>query len=302
MSSSNPLVTVGMPVFNGEQYISEAIESILNQSIRNFELIISDNSSTDSTTDICLSYAKKDSRIVFIRQALNIGAPQNYNFVFSQSKGIYFKWASANDICHPQMFEKCVSVLEERKEIVVSYPGTKFIDSGGKLIREYIDFNDFQSNSATERFKTLLLRMDFNNAQNGFFRSNILKKTGLERECEDGDIVLMAELLLYGKFFKFPDFLFFRRIAPGAITCERDQVEKRRFNAPNFNRWLYLPMLQFYLGLFKAVIRSPLNHQDKCKLYYFLTKKLNWDKKVLSKQVKDSISESGIRLKKKLYN
>ena len=101
MVSASPRLSVGLPVYNGETYIGQSIESLLGQSYEDFELIISDNASTDSTADICRHYGKQDPRIRYVRQPRNIGLSPNHNFVVQQARGEYFKWAAADDLCAP---------------------------------------------------------------------------------------------------------------------------------------------------------------------------------------------------------
>jgi glycosyltransferase involved in cell wall biosynthesis len=101
-----------MPVFNGGAYLRESLDSILGQSFGDFDLVISDNASTDGTEDICRGYSALDRRIRYIRQPRNLGATANYNTVFGEARGKYFKWASSNDKCCPGFFEKCIRVLE----------------------------------------------------------------------------------------------------------------------------------------------------------------------------------------------
>lgn len=95
-------VSIGMPVYNGEKYIREALDSLLGQSFANFELIISDNASTDGTEGICLKYAAQDARIRYIRQPKNLGALANFKFVLDEAQGEHFMWAAADDVWDPQ--------------------------------------------------------------------------------------------------------------------------------------------------------------------------------------------------------
>ena len=101
-------VAIGMPVWNGEQFVSEAIESILGQTYGDLELVISDNASTDGTAEICSNYAKQDRRVRYIRQEKNIGAAPNHNEVFRRSSGQYFKWACHADVLAREFIEECV--------------------------------------------------------------------------------------------------------------------------------------------------------------------------------------------------
>ena len=93
-----PSVSIGMPVYNGETYIREALDSLLQQTFTDFELIISDNASTDGTGVICKEYAFGDSRIRYIRQATNLGAVGNFEFVLNEARGEYFMWAAHDDL------------------------------------------------------------------------------------------------------------------------------------------------------------------------------------------------------------
>src|SRR5438128_3187989 len=107
-----PSVSLGLPVFNGEAFLVQVLESILAQTYGDFELIISDNASTDATPDICRVYAARDPRIRYVRNATNVGAARNFNRVFQLSTGEYYKLANADDVCAPTLVERCVAVLD----------------------------------------------------------------------------------------------------------------------------------------------------------------------------------------------
>ena len=106
-----PRVSIGIPVYNGGRFIKEAIDSILAQTFEDFELILSDNASTDETEEICKEYATLDRRIRYYRNEENLGAAKNYNRVFELSNGEYFKWASHDDLCAPEYLERCIAAL-----------------------------------------------------------------------------------------------------------------------------------------------------------------------------------------------
>src|ERR671915_430558 len=96
-----PLVSIGLPVYNGANYLRKAVETILEQSYESLELIISDNASTDDTADICRDLSARDARIRVSRNAQNVGAARNYNIVFNAARGKYFKWAAHDDVLAP---------------------------------------------------------------------------------------------------------------------------------------------------------------------------------------------------------
>jgi glycosyltransferase involved in cell wall biosynthesis len=112
MYSKKSILSIGLPVFNGERYISQAIDSILIQTFKDFELIISDNASTDRTEQICQEYVKKDSRIKYHKNERNIGGPNNYNLLVKLASGKYFKWAAHDDVLEPTYLEKLLTYLK----------------------------------------------------------------------------------------------------------------------------------------------------------------------------------------------
>ena len=135
----NVKLSIGMPVYNGELFIERAIESILAQTFTDFELIISDNASTDSTQEICQSFSKKDSRIRIFKQEKNIGIHRNFYFLLSQAKGEYFAWAAVDDYLDKDFMEKNLKVLESHNSIVSSIGkiipyGTESLKIDSKLV------------------------------------------------------------------------------------------------------------------------------------------------------------------------
>ncbi len=126
-----PLVSVGLPVYNGGTSLRTALDSLLAQTLTNLELIVADNASNDATADICAEYARRDVRVRVHRHRENIGAPGNWNFVAHQARGTYFKWASASDLCAPTFLERCVAVLEAEPDVVLCFPRTEFVSGDG---------------------------------------------------------------------------------------------------------------------------------------------------------------------------
>src|ERR1700722_6330272 len=116
-----PRLSIGLPVYNGENYLAETLDSLLGQSYENFELIISDNASTDGTAGICRSYMKQDSRIRYICQPRNIGLAPNHNFLVGEARGELFKWADHDDLCARDLLASCVDALDEYPDVVLAY-------------------------------------------------------------------------------------------------------------------------------------------------------------------------------------
>lgn len=288
LHTNSPIISIGMPVFNGSRYIRGAIDSIIGQSFTDFEMIISDNASVDSTQEICEEYVRKDPRIQYIRQETNMGGPRNWNYVFKRSRGLYFKWASANDICHPEFLACCKEILDQRPDVILCYPKTKIIDENGIVVENYEDNMDIQDPSACVRFIKFMTQINLNNAQNGLIRSNVLHKTVLEGIYPGGDIPLMAELILHGKFYEIPEYLFYRRISPDAATIGRRKSEMQQFIDPDGRKPVYVPYWRSGMGFINAVYRSPVTLVEKVRIYYFLAKALYWNREALRKELVDT--------------
>jgi glycosyltransferase involved in cell wall biosynthesis len=213
-ASKNPVVSIGLPVFNGEPFLSETLDSILGQSFTDFELLISDNASTDGTEEICRTNAKSDKRIRYFRNQQNVGAAENYNRVFHLASGKYFKWAAHDDICAPTFLSKCVSVLEENPEIILCYSLAKAIDESGRAIKDYPAKSDAGSNKPYRRFHEFVCIPHPCVAVFGLIRSNSLRQTKLIGNYASSDRPLLSELSLRGPFFEIPEYLFFYRNHP----------------------------------------------------------------------------------------
>ena len=134
MPSHKPRVSIGLPVYNGENYLTSAIETLLAQTFTDFELIISDNCSTDRTQDICRSFCDRDARIRYVRQAKNLGAVRNFNLVFHYARGEYFKWAAHDDVCAPAFLQRCVERLDANPSVVWCYPRSDKIGPDGESL------------------------------------------------------------------------------------------------------------------------------------------------------------------------
>ena len=229
-------VAIGMPVWNGERFLSQAIESILGQTFSHFQLVISDNASTDATEEICRSYAEQDKRIIYIRQPNNIGAAPNHNFVFRQPSGQYFKFAAHDDILAPRFIEECVRVLDADEGAVLCSPATVLINDDGSPV-PYVDGKGMVDNSGrvwpvvpesnslltsadpAERFAGVLLNMFMALEIFGLIRRSALERTSLMPSHAGGDKVLLAELALIGRFHLHDIALFYRRCHAGQYSA-----------------------------------------------------------------------------------
>src|SRR3990172_6471697 len=121
-----------MPVYNAERYLEEALDSLVSQSFEDFELIISDNASTDRTGEICWRYAAKDERIRYVRNRANFGILYNFGQTFRLSSGEFFKWAAADDVCGRDYFLRAVEALDADPSLILAWGRTQGIDEHGE--------------------------------------------------------------------------------------------------------------------------------------------------------------------------
>jgi glycosyltransferase involved in cell wall biosynthesis len=207
-------VCIGLPVYNGQNYVAAAIESILAQTFTDFELVISDNASTDDTPDICESYAAKDSRVKFSRLSENLGAVQNFDRVYQLGHGQYFKWAAHDDLLAPRFLEKCVEALDADASAVLAYPRAHFIDEKGEFLKDYTVKLPTDSDSPFVRFNAIVTaphKITHNFEIFGLMRRSATDLIPQQGNYAAGDRVFLARLALYGKFVEVPEDLFLSR-------------------------------------------------------------------------------------------
>jgi glycosyltransferase involved in cell wall biosynthesis len=255
-----------MPVYNGEQFIKEALDSILRQTYRDFELVISDNASTDSTQEICEVYAAQDQRIRYYRNKQNYGAAENYNRVFKLSTGEYFKWASHDDLCAAEFLDKCVRVLENCASVVVCYPKTIVIDENGNHLENVFDDLELHSPRPHKRYEHYHKRFSRHrecNAIFGLIRAKTLNLTSLIGNYAASDEVLLGELALRGEFSEVPEHLFYRRNHPKMSTRTYSLKERAIWFDPTKEGKISLPIWRFFFEQLFSIKRVPMNFYEK---------------------------------------
>ena len=131
--STAPRLTIGLPVYNGETYSPSHSMPCSARAYKDFELIISDNASTDGTADICRHYETQDSRVRYFRQPRNIGLAPNHNVVVEQARGELFKWASYDDLYARELIERCVDALDQHPDVVLAHSWSARIDGSGTV-------------------------------------------------------------------------------------------------------------------------------------------------------------------------
>lgn len=280
-TAHTPRVSIGMPVYNGERFVAEAIDSVLQQTYSDFELIICDNASTDRTEEICRAYASKDPRVRYYRNSQNIGAGGNVQRVFELSNAPYFKWAFHDDICGPRFLEKCVPVLDQCPNVVLCHPRSAFIDEHGKFLREHTVTCNLRSASPSDRARQYLL--ESTSAYHpvfGLIRKIALEKTSLIAPYINSDLVLILQLALLGEIYEVSDQLVFFRDHSGR-TNRRFQTyaEMVSWHDPSKrSRWQF-PRWRVVLELARSINHARLDPRGAVDCYWALLKWCRWDYK-----------------------
>lgn len=282
--SAVPPVAVGMPVYNGDKLIALTLDSILSQTFGDFELIISDNASTDRTEEICREYAARDSRIRYVRNPENLGASRNYNRVFELSSGgKYLRWAAHDDLLGPTCLEKHKQALDEGPDsAVMSITLRRYISwEDGHLIGTAYDcvagvsteagYAPGQPLERLDRFDDIdfkkLLRMAggwFPILAFGMIKTDALKKTHLLQPFPGADLVMTAELRFLGEFLCVPEELYFQRLHPAeGWTLRRNRKEEAAWFNPRSRGTLLPHRANLYYQYSKSILRSPIGFGQK---------------------------------------
>jgi glycosyltransferase involved in cell wall biosynthesis len=268
-----------MPAYNCERYIGQSLESLLAQTFTDFELVISDNASTDATEEVCRRYAALDSRIRYVRRTENIGGPGNFRYVFSLCSGEYHKWSTADDYWDPTFVAKCVAVLDAEPHAVLCYSKTRLINAEGQLISEYEDNLDLRDDSPRARFSGLLSRIGLCNAHLGVIRRSAMKQTGLIGAERASDVHFLAELALYGKFVLLPEYLFYRRYHEQSSSWDRkSEAHQRKYYDPGAKTSFGMHTWRKYRHLARAIWRAPISPTEKLSTSAHLMRTLIWER------------------------
>jgi len=261
-------VSIGIPVYNGERYLAQALNAIVEQTFGDFEVIISDNASTDGTREICERFASQDDRIRYFRQSQNRGGAWNFNEVVHRANGEYFKWAAHDDLIDPTFLQVCVENLDAAPpDVILCYPKTTMIDADGDVLSHYEDNLDIRQRTPAGRYRAYLKNYELSNAMFGLFRIDSLRKTRLHGTYDSADVVLFSEIAFVGQIWEVPDRLFKRRWHDGM---------SRRANPTNRDIALWfdpknedvriMPRTRLFLENIRAVfvIRMSLPQQINC--------------------------------------
>lgn len=299
MSNFNPRILIGMPVYNGGKHIGETIESILGQTFEDFNLLISDNASTDDTEKVCRYYADKDPRIIYYRQADNLGMAPNFNYVFRPGNSPYFKWAAHDDILKPEYLSRCIEWLDRDSSLSMVHCPTLRIDNYSNELGTYVDIG-LASDRISERFWRVLWTVNIYEIY-GVMRSEYVAKTKLAGSYFGSERNILADMLLQGKIGYLDEALFARRDHEGSLTAmhieskeQGDFSKRQEVHASGVKvsaiQTSAIRFREYFLSLLNFSI--PLGERTVCYRHLF-----DWG----LKRALEGVTGSGERYRQKIY-
>lgn len=251
--SENPRVSIGVPVYNGERFLQEVLDNFLGQTFSDLELIVCDNASTDATEAICREAARRDPRVRYHRNEVNLGANPNFNKAFHLSRAPLFKWAAHDDVYDCTYVQSCVAILDANPDVVLAHSATAFIDETGAIfpyeaLKEYYvdpytgahqrpDQPSIGNDSSPAvRLWQVLARARWGSHMFGLMRHEALARTQLLLNFAGSDRAMLAELALLGRFEASPEILFKKRFHEQA-SWALNQKELKGFISSDGKRY-----------------------------------------------------------------
>jgi len=266
-SAQRPRISVGLPVYNGQNFLAAAIESVLAQTYRDFALVISDNASTDATQRICEEFASRDPRVDYHRAKTNRGIVWNFNEVFRLSRTEYFMWFAHDDALAPQYLERCLAVLDRDPSVVSCFSSCRDIDGTGATIGVRHSRVVMDSADRVTRFREGIRLDHLCEPWCGLTRSEVLRRTALLGAFADYDRVIIAELGLHGRLVEIPEPLFINREhADRSHQVYASRAERTRWLDARNARGLVFPHFRQLREFWESVRRAriPLSQQARC--------------------------------------
>jgi glycosyltransferase involved in cell wall biosynthesis len=263
---THPRVSIGLPAYNGERYLRQALDSVLAQTYSDFEVVISDNASTDETARICRDYLERDPRIRYHRNDVNIGGDRNYNRCVELSRGQYFLGLAHDDVLAPDYVRRCVDVLDRDASIVFCHTRANEIDGEGDIAGTFPTHEFSESPRAHERFFDATCLVNGVVATVGMTRMTTLRQIAPLVPFAASDAFRQAELALRGRLFEVPEYLFFRRVYPesGSQIPLHQRIawsDPSRANAITFPTWRRLGEYA------RAILRTPLPPVERLRCF-----------------------------------
>lgn len=271
-----PPLCIGLPVRNGEAYLPAALDSLLAQSFGDFEVVVSDNCSTDATGEICRRYERVDRRVRYTRTSRDIGAGPNFNRVFRFCRSPLFKWMAHDDMLTPDALRRLYGAVMADPEVVLAHCRPRLVDEGGQPLpmrpdgrptdRKGRPFHPLEPPHLAEgpdapgRFAQVLRRMNWCTAIFGVIRADALRATHMHGSYYEADRVLLAELALLGRFRQLDETLMIKRCHEG-VSVLKSYREQARMIDPSV--WPGPKGMRLRLGYARALAVGELGPAER---------------------------------------
>lgn len=263
VEENQPVVSIGIPVYNESRYIQQSLLSIIEQEYNNIELIVSDNCSTDNTYEICRKTLMDHDNVSLNRFDSNMGATYNFSFVLNQAKGKYFMWASGHDLWAPDYISRNVALLEQETKAVIAFGSSEWIDANGNPFDRYYGYTDTRGMSALSRLFTVY----YGNMHPilGLIRKSALEQTKPLIPMVGADLILLTELSLMGDFVHTNKTEWMRREFRHE-PCHNDKLKRYSSKEYGLTRSyidILFPLFRLPLHLIRVILQSKLNPIQK---------------------------------------
>jgi glycosyltransferase involved in cell wall biosynthesis len=263
---------MGMPVHNGARYMRHALDSLLAQTYKNFELTISDNASTDGTREIYEEYAAEDKRIRYVRQAHNLGAAGNFNFLKREARGKYFMWAASDDKWAPQFVEKCVAGLDHNHAAVMAFSDCVYFDDLDRTEKDDPDKYLPTDIGLYDRLKRSILMYFLDGKATpiyGLWRREKIKSCVLSDKGYS-DVNFIFDGLTRGNFIRIPEILFFKHVPLWGMLSYRSKPYRAAMTAYRATiDKLHMLFSPLFPRQARAILHSNLSRGKKAKLLFW---------------------------------
>jgi glycosyltransferase involved in cell wall biosynthesis len=278
VEGGSPRVSIGLPVYNGENYLEAAVEAVLAQTFADFELIIADDASTDRTAEICRDYAARDGRIRYVRNDRNRGAAPNYNNLAGLARGQYFKWLAHDDVITPDYLAKGVDALDRTPDAVVAHTQIRVIDKDANELTVYDNALPLTTHARqSERFAGVVLDRYAHHAFFGLIRTEPLRKTPLHRSYAGGDRALVTFLALLGPFVHIPEPLYWQRHHPDRYYVKVSHKERAAWHDRENTMVVASPLWTLYKDMIWGVRTYVHDRDERMRCYRHLARWWSFD-------------------------
>lgn len=292
-----PLVSIGMPLYNADKYLEKALESLLAQDFVDFQILISDNASTDKTREICERFSRRDERIRYHCNEKNMGILYNFSHVLEMADTEFFMWAAYDDLWDRRFLSSMVTLLQNNKDAVIAFPAAVIFDDSNPELPDHPHLRDYPlmfQFSSKNRFERLRIYLEADDGKTnlcyGLIRTQLIKEVGgfkhLGFSAYAPDLLLLFRLLNFNTAVSSSEVLYYKRIA----KKEENPALPSRIRRFCHN---YFGRLDIYLAFIPLIGISDVSRKEKISLTLLVFKIIfRWIATEISNAVKNRIKNN----------